>query len=128
MSEPYTQELYNHMYRINRDVNGNCQYVSDMQNYGLEEYWAVAGKKGDCEDEALKKLKLLRLYVRKEDLNIAICKIGGQGHAVLVVDTTNGDYVLDINSDVPTPWYEYHVEWVMISQKGDFTKWRAINA
>ena len=128
MSEPYTQELYNTMYRINRDVNGNCQYVSDMQNYGIEEYWKVAGKKGDCEDEALKKLKLLRLYVRKEDLNIAICKIGGQGHAVLVVDTTNGDYVLDINSDVPTPWYEYHVEWVMISQKGDFTKWRTINA
>ena len=60
--------------KVNQDVNDSVQYVTDMQNYGLEDYWAVAGKRGDCEDYALKKLKLLRaLGWAKEDLNILIC-------------------------------------------------------
>ncbi len=128
MTEPYTDELFDTLYRINRDVNGDVQYVSDMSNFGLQEYWAVAGMKGDCEDMALKKRKLLRLHLRNEDMNIAICKIGGQGHAVLVVDTSRGDYVLDINSDVPVLWFDYRVEWVMISVKGNFREWKQITS
>jgi len=116
--------------KINSDVNDSVQYVTDMQQYGLEEYWAVAGKRGDCEDYALKKLKLLRdAGFPKQDLNLAVCEISGQGHCVLVVRfDDHDDMVLDNNSDVIIPWWKMAVKWIEVSVDGDFTKWEKVDA
>lgn len=129
MSFDYSAERMAWLDRINKDVNGSVQYVTDLQNYGQEEYWAVAGNKGDCEDYALKKLKLLRdKGFPKENLNIGVCLMEGQGHAVLVVRFDNdADYVLDNNFDEVKKWSDCRVKWVEVSVDGDFKNWRRVD-
>ena len=39
--------------RINSDVNARVTYKSDLEQFDTPEFWAVAGKFGDCEDYAL---------------------------------------------------------------------------
>ena len=45
--------------RINSDVNASVKYKTDLEQYGVPEFWTVAGKYGDCEDYALLKRKML---------------------------------------------------------------------
>ena len=125
----FTDERMHDLEQVNKDVNHSVQYVTDMQDYGQQEYWAVAGTKGDCEDYALKKLKLLRdRGFPKENLNIAVCIMEGEGHAVLVAsfDDNHSDLVLDNNFDEVKPWQQCHVKWIEISTAGDFEDWHKI--
>ena len=51
-----TPDLWSELDRINRSVNRDVQPVSDMENYGVEEWWSLPlNGKGDCEDYALEK-------------------------------------------------------------------------
>jgi predicted transglutaminase-like cysteine proteinase len=113
---------------VNARVNADVVYATDVQQYGLEEYWAVAGKRGDCEDIALAKLKQLRHFGWPiGSLDIAICMVNGGGHAVLVAHTDKGDYVLDNNRRNPVLWHELPgYTWVEMSVGGSFLHWKAI--
>lgn len=126
----YTEELFDELEKINSDVNRAVAYTTDVTQYGKEEYWAVAGERGDCEDYALKKMKLLRdKGFPKEHLNIAVCKLQGQGHAVLIVSfDDDADYVLDNNTDEVIRWGNFRVHWIEISVGGDFNTWKKVGA
>ena len=40
---------------IHSKVNLNTEYRTDLKQYGVPEFWEMAGKFGDCEDYALSK-------------------------------------------------------------------------
>lgn len=83
---------------INASVNRRVREVADQRQYNRREYWALPTSiGGDCEDFALlKKQELLGKGVAAERLLIATVLDRRQNpHAVLVLRTDRGDYVLD---------------------------------
>jgi predicted transglutaminase-like cysteine proteinase len=81
----------------------------------VREYWTYADAQGggDCEDLALEKRRLLISQGWPADtlLMATVRQWNGEGHAVLLVETDRGEYVLDneswrivASSDAPYIW------------------------
>ena len=69
-----------------------------MENYGVEEYWSYPDNGyGDCEDYALEKRReLMNAGVPAGDLLMTVVRQpNGDGHAVLTVRTSLGEFILD---------------------------------
>lgn len=96
-----TDALWTDMQSVNSAVNS--EFVKAPETVG--DTWKIlsSGESGDCEDFALTKAKrLLDLGYAASALHIetGIINDGGtSGHAWLVVQTTAGDYALDVNTD-----------------------------
>lgn len=93
--------------RINRAANAHIRPVSDPDQYATAERWALpTARGGDCEDYALfKKLKLVEAGVSPDRLLIAAVLDGKRNiHAVLVLRTDTGDFILDNLTDRVLPW------------------------
>lgn len=91
--------------RVNTMVNG-YKYILDKNNWGKSDYWATPveflQRGGDCEDFAIAKYTALRaLGVPEERLRVAIVhdNLKNIPHAVLVVYTDQGTYILDNQND-----------------------------
>lgn len=88
---------------VNRTVNSAMTYRSDRAIWGVGDHWATPVEMarkgaGDCEDFAIAKYWLLRsLGVADEQLQMVVLQDTRRQlfHAVLVVHTTSGAYVLD---------------------------------
>lgn len=107
--------------RIHREVNASTQYRSDTKDT-----WQIAGKYGDCEDYALaKREKLLAAGWSLDKQALCICKTGeGVTHAVLMVDTDAGVYILDNLHDAPVKPSALKYEWMGILWK---KSWRRLH-
>ncbi len=84
--------------QVNNHVNSTIVEVSDMEQYGRADVWTLpTSGKGDCEDFALLKRKLLiQRGWPASALSISLGMTAqGEAHAVLTVATNQGDYVLD---------------------------------
>ncbi|AOG12619.1 transglutaminase-like cysteine peptidase [Agrobacterium sp. RAC06] len=59
--------------------------------------WSVNVKQGDCDDYVMtKRQRLIRAGIPASALRVAVVRTRmGEGHAVLIVKTTAGDFVLD---------------------------------
>ncbi|MAF97217.1 MAG: hypothetical protein CMH26_01120 [Micavibrio sp.] len=86
---------------VNKLVN-KTRYITDIKNWGKSDYWATPAeflqRGGDCEDYAIAKYTALRaLGVPEERLRVAIVQDTYKNipHAVLIVYTENGAYLLD---------------------------------
>lgn len=95
--EPFATQLQ----RIN-DYANQKRYVLDLDNYGLDDYWAVAREflynGGDCEDYAITKLFSLRwLGVQTDRLRVVVLQDTNLRipHAVLAVYADNDILILD---------------------------------
>lgn len=95
------QPLATQLQRIN-DYANQKRYVLDLDNYGMEDYWAVAREflynGGDCEDYAITKLFSLRwLGVKTDTLRIVVLQDTNLRipHAVLAVYAGNDIFILD---------------------------------
>lgn len=100
---------------VNDYVNRNIPQVEDAALYDRDEWWTVAGQQGgDCEDLALLKQKMLAERGWPVDsLLITVAKQwNGEGHALLVVETTNGDYVLDNKNWAIVSWQDAPYTWI----------------
>ena len=88
-----TPELIETLERINSRVNRAITPRSD----GAVDVWSATATSGDCEDYALAKRRaLIRAGLPPSALRIAyVTTSAGEGHAVLVVKTNRGDFVLD---------------------------------
>lgn len=94
---------------VNLKVNGTITPESDIDNYGLDEVWTYPDDgKGDCEDFALLKRRMLSQDgISLADLLLTVVrKPDGEGHAVLTLRTDEGDFILDNLSDKVKPWRE----------------------
>jgi predicted transglutaminase-like cysteine proteinase len=93
---------------VNGDVNARYIAKTDREAYGRDEFWTYPTAFADCEDYALQKRReLARLGFALSDLLITVVrKPDGEGHAVLTLRTTEGDFVLDNLSNDVLAWYE----------------------
>jgi predicted transglutaminase-like cysteine proteinase len=112
-SEPYsvvmTDALWSFLDDVNHHVNYTVEPVTDQAHWGHEEQWDLPyDGKGDCEDYVLYKQKLLldAKWPREALLITVVRDKKGEGHAVLVVSTSTGEYVLDNMTEAMLPWYE----------------------
>ncbi|PSJ50299.1 transglutaminase-like cysteine peptidase [Kumtagia ephedrae] len=93
-----TRQLWSAIVRINNDVNASVTPKTDMEMWGREEVWSYpTSGAGDCEDYALeKRRRLMAIGVPAGDLLMTVVRQpNGDGHAVLTVRTSLGDFVLD---------------------------------
>ncbi|WJH41946.1 transglutaminase-like cysteine peptidase [Aliirhizobium terrae] len=93
---------------VNRAVNARYIAKTDIEAYGREEFWTYPTVFADCEDYALEKRKeLAALGFALSDLLITVVrKPDGEGHAVLTLRTTEGDFILDNLDNEVMVWYE----------------------
>jgi len=93
-----TRALWARMIDINNLVNTAVAPRTDMEMWGVEEKWSYpTNSQGDCEDYALeKRRRLMEIGVPAGDVLMTVVRQpNGDGHAVLTVRTSRGDYVLD---------------------------------
>lgn len=97
--------LKNMAEKVNRLVN-DVRYIGDNKNWGTSDYWATPTeflkRGGDCEDFAIAKYTALRMLgVPESRMRVAIVHDNQKNipHAVLVVYTDEGTYILDNQND-----------------------------
>ena len=102
--------------RVNRQVNAEIKPMTDMAQYGIEDYWTLPRSgKGDCEDYALlKRQRLIRAgWPVSSMLMTVVFDEKNEGHAVLTARTADGDYILDNKTDTLKLWSKTPYHFVM---------------
>ncbi|MCK9551180.1 transglutaminase-like cysteine peptidase [Aquamicrobium sp.] len=93
-----TRKLWATIISVNNDVNTSVIPMTDMEIWGREEVWSYpVNGMGDCEDYVLeKRRRLMQAGVPAGNLLITVVRQpNGEGHAVLTVHTSMGDFILD---------------------------------
>ncbi|MCE7029216.1 transglutaminase-like cysteine peptidase [Jiella avicenniae] len=114
---------------INVSVNSQIKPESDEDLYGVEEYWTYPKTAGDCEDFVLRKRKRLHDEARIDLGNLLITvvkKTNGEGHAVLTLHTTDGDFILDNLNWRVLPWNQTPYAFLKRQSTADPGKWNRI--
>jgi predicted transglutaminase-like cysteine proteinase len=115
--------------RINAEVNRSIEPVTDMDQWGLIDRWDLpVDGKGDCEDYALlKRQKLVAAGFPRAALLLTVVKqANGEGHSVLTIKTTHGDYVLDNLTNQVKPWSATPYRFVKRQSQENQNVWVAI--
>ncbi len=115
--------------KVNRAVNRAVLPATDAEIYGVSEYWTMPGERGDCEDYALLKQRLLiaRGWSTSSLLLTVVRDEKGEGHAVLTARTSQGDYVLDNKIDEVRLWNRTGYEFVMRQSYIDPRVWVSLD-
>lgn len=102
--------------RINRHINETVTGKSDLEQYGVAEYWEIAKPGGfeDCDGYALAKRDLLlKAGASVADMFLAVCYLpSGEGHLVLAVNTDKGWFILDNLQPFPVEPHRLPYKWV----------------
>jgi predicted transglutaminase-like cysteine proteinase len=110
-----TPERLSELDSLNRAVNREIAPATDMEIYGVAEYWTIPTTRGDCEDYALLKRKRLiaRGWPQSALLMTVVRDEKGEGHAVLTARTVQGDFILDNKVDEVKSWNRTRYEYIM---------------
>lgn len=113
--------------QVNASVNHRIEARTDMEVYGREEYWAYPTTAGDCEDYALEKRKELKEkgFSLADLLITVVRKPDGEGHAILTVRTSEGDYVLDNLTDQVKIWTD--TDYTYLKRQASFNTGRWVS-
>jgi predicted transglutaminase-like cysteine proteinase len=119
--------------RTNETVNRGIIRRTDAETYGVAEVWTTpletGAKYGDCEDYVLEKRRaLLAAGLPASALSIAVVVTRGQTHAVLLVNTNEGEYVLDNLTPWVLPWSKTSYEWRERQVAGSASHWAMADA
>jgi predicted transglutaminase-like cysteine proteinase len=112
--------------RVGRWVNAHVKPVSDMEHWGVIDRWDYPSDgKGDCEDFALFKRKILidEGLPRQALLMTVVKDEHNEGHAVLTVKTSAGEFVLDNMTDDVKPWNRTGYRFVKRQSQSDQNAW-----
>ncbi|MFM7085254.1 MAG: transglutaminase-like cysteine peptidase [Hyphomicrobium sp.] len=114
---------------VNRLVNKTIQPATDEEIYGISEYWTIPIKRGDCEDYALLKQKVLmaRGWPSSSLLLTVVRDEKGEGHAVLTARTTQGDFILDNKTNEVRLWIRSPYRFVMRQSYLDPKVWVSLD-
>ncbi len=116
---------------LNRKVNREVRQISDQTQYGRPDHWGLpTARGGDCEDFALLKKKLLvQAGVNPRRLLIAtVLDRDRNAHAVLVLRTEEGDFVLDNLDDRILHWQSTGYTFLRMQNPDNPTRWTAVIA
>lgn len=119
-----TASLHAQLANVNTAVNRQIEPVRDSKT----DSWNVNVSRGDCEDYVLtKKARLLAGGWPSSALSIAVVRTrSGDKHAVLVVDTASGSYVLDnLNRNV-VPISRAPYRFLTMQSSGSSRKWQRL--
>jgi len=110
------------LFSVNSEVNRSIRPVNDASG---KDDWNVDVSQGDCEDFALtKRKKLIELGWSSRSLRVAVAFTKtGEGHAVLVAATSEGDLVLDNRSNAIKDWRRTDLQFVAIQSKDNPQAW-----
>jgi predicted transglutaminase-like cysteine proteinase len=104
-----TSRIWQTIVSTNRRVNVAIQAVTDQEHWGVPDRWDLPDHGyGDCEDFQLLKRKLLAeagLPRRAMRITVVIDE-KGEGHAVLMIRTDRGDFILDNKTSAVLPWQQ----------------------
>ena len=100
--------LWRRIVSVNVAVNAAVRPMNDFDIYGKDEVWAYPNGAGDCEDYVLeKRRRLMEKGMSPANLLITVVrKPDDEGHAVLTVRTSKGDFILDNLTDSVRQWDE----------------------
>ncbi|HEX2135405.1 MAG TPA: transglutaminase-like cysteine peptidase [Microvirga sp.] len=102
-----TSQTWNTIVSVNRRVNARIKPITDKEHWNLVDRWEFPDDgAGDCEDFQLLKRRMLverGLPRRAMRMTVVIDELG-EGHAVLMVRTDRGDYILDNKTSAVLPW------------------------
>jgi predicted transglutaminase-like cysteine proteinase len=102
-----TSQAWETLIKVNRQVNATISSVTDMEHWGVEDHWSLAEDgRGDCEDfQLVKRRRLVAAGFPRRVLRMtAVIDGDGEPHAVLMVRTSRGDFILDNKRDAVLPW------------------------
>ncbi|MFF2322532.1 transglutaminase-like cysteine peptidase [Agrobacterium sp. NPDC058088] len=113
---------------INTTVNTTIVAMTDQEIYGKDEVWEYPTTAGDCEDFVLlKRKKLIERGFSVADLLITVVrKPDGEGHAVLTLRTTDGDYILDNLTDDVKLWTDTNYTYLKRQASFNTGRWVSI--
>ncbi len=113
---------------VNSTVNNTITPMTDKEIYGKDEVWAYPTTAGDCEDFALLKRRILiqRGFSPANLLMTVVRKPDGEGHAILTLRTTDGDFVLDNLASNVKPWYETPYSFIKRQSSYNAGRWVTI--
>ena len=104
-----TAKTWQTIVSVNRRVNTTIRPVTDQDHWGLPDSWDFpTDGAGDCEDYQLLKRKLLiEAGIPRRALRMTVViDEKREGHAVLMVRTDRGDFILDNKTTAVLPWHE----------------------
>lgn len=115
------------VHEINASVNNSIIAMTDQEIYGRDEVWEYPTTAGDCEDYVLLKRKMLiENGFSVSDLLITVVrKPDGEGHAVLTLRTTEGDFILDNLSDEVKLWTD--TQYTYLKRQASFNSGRWVS-
>ncbi len=124
-----TSARWQSLYQINTMVNIKVKPVSDQDLYGEAEVWTLPAEAGDCEDYLLLKKKHLEAlgFPSSSLLITVVYDERNEGHAVLTVATTEGDFILDNRRNDILRWHVTGYRFLKRQSHGDPKKWVALS-
>lgn len=117
--------------RVNSQINRRYRQIEDGRQYNQEEVWALPTRRGgDCEDFALvKKLELIEAGIAPNRLLLATAlDRRNNSHAVLIVRTNQGDYVLDNQRRSVLHWRDTGYTFLKLQNPNRPYQWDAVLA
>ncbi|RTM09257.1 MAG: transglutaminase [Hyphomicrobiales bacterium] len=125
-----TRKLWATIVNINNSVNTRIKPLTDMEQWGKEEVWSYPDTGfGDCEDYVLEKRReLTNLGVPAGDLLITVVRRpDGEGHAVLTVRTSLGEFILDNLEPKVLSWTDTDYTYLKRQSDENSGAWVTIN-
>jgi len=118
-------QIWRTIVSVNRRVNARIKPLTDKEHWGVVDSWDFPDDGlGDCEDYQLLKRKLLaeRGFSRRAMRMTVVIDDLGEGHAVLMIRTDRGDYILDNKTSAVLPWRD--TGYTYVKREGqDSTAW-----
>jgi predicted transglutaminase-like cysteine proteinase len=115
-----TQTVWATLLTVNARVNTAIHPRTDQEHWGVGDRWDYPEDGyGDCEDYQILKRKLLAeagLPRRAMRMTVVVDELGA-GHAVLMVRTDRGEFVLDNKTDAILPWSQ--TPYTYVKREGD---------
>ena len=102
-----TPKLWKTVVALNSKINREIEAVTDEEHWGVVDRWDLPEDgKGDCEDYALLKRKRLAEtgIPRRAMVMTVVIDEENAGHAVMMIRTDRGDFILDNKRNAVLPW------------------------
>lgn len=115
--------------RVNIQVNNAYEPKTDFEMWGREEVWSFPTTAADCEDYVLeKRRRLISMGIPAGNLLITVLRqANGEGHAVLTLRTTRGDFILDNLTSQIRLWNETNYTFLKRQSETHAGVWISIN-
>ncbi|MEZ0170807.1 transglutaminase-like cysteine peptidase [Microvirga sp. TS319] len=115
-----TPQVWKVLVQVNRKVNAAIKPMTDLEHWGVEDRWDFAEDGyGDCEDyQLVKRRQLVEAGFPRRALRMTVViDEEGAGHAVMMVRTNRGDFILDNKRDAVLPWHQ--TGYTYVKREGD---------